>query len=1223
MQASIRATRPIELYTPFFKSRNPKRNEEFLSCLECNARNPMIERIYLLVDDGHLPDFSSNKVHILRLGNRPTYQDWLRLALRKSAGCIAVLANTDIHFDETIGNLKKLLAEPLRFVALSRYDMVGAGFELHKNPEWSQDTWALAVPDRPDEALIKALDFPLGVPRCDGKVAYTFLLHGYSLHNPCRHVKSYHLHDTPVREYSRKGDRTILGGVAYLHPTEDLLGPSKVEVHIWGCNHSQISRVVLNHSIEKWAQAGVIDLPNSFLPRIGCLWLDADKKGVAGAVLALKAMRRPSKHPVRLMIERGAGWEETEKAEILESVSASDRKSWFTKIEFSESCGQGSGEGGKWVSFFDRTERLLDSVRGLGAILRYETDSLPMKSDWLDTLNRRLQEPEYHNVVLVSERSGGLRPGSPPSPDALGNLILCAGNPAFLKFLENWKLTAILRPESGTDPFGNWKTVRIPSLQGLPDGLASFGVEPLTLRMLCPLEPETLILRAPDAAASEEIWRSVAKWKQSGVVIYDRDWQFPAVTEKHASEKAAASLKVPEGHIYFGFPWATLIDLLLWNKKDSGPLSEVLATYRRLLRGSRRVVTVCQHIHMLRFQELFVDAGITDVFWSHAVKGGHRFPDHPHVRIHPFPLFPVQCSKLDWGMAARTLLFSFVGVRSGKSYLTRSRDHIIDLLADNPRGLVKGRDEWHYNKVVYDFQIRKRAASGDGLVCDDASAEFLQILHKSVFSLCPSGSGPNSIRLWESIGAGAIPVILADTYRPPGDSRLWEDAAVFCAETEEAISALPARLAAIAGDATELEKKRHAMKRLWKKYGPERFVHDIQRLFQKCEEDMNSMEMEAAKDATVEAAVGGIPAALEDGGRQNGDSESRSEATGPTALHLPAGDINIIGFSITGFGDATSIGALLHSKLKTQGWGGQVREISYGGLSINALAGLIEDASKPIHPGDVILLEIATSFFSQQKYSLDHARPYVFAIAEYFARQGRHQVAFLNLFRADLDDNDCVVQAIREAAGYFGMPVIDLKPQFRNLYPHEPWGTTDGVHPDPASREQIAEEIYRNLKTSMIQTAKPRQWNGPRYHFASAIDFAPGKERFMYSGRGKSMNSVILRELEGMEFRFDAPIEIEGVFFLYGPETGYLSASVDDGDFFEFPTFDTFSYYRRIGFRHLKRKVNCLRLRVPAGKPQVELRRQTTLECGPRSEFVCGFLIRKTPGDSGAAEGQR
>ena len=39
--------------------------------------------------------------------------------------------------------------------------------------------------------------------------------------------------------------------------------------------------------------------------------------------------------------------------------------------------------------------------------------------------------------------------------------------------------------------------------------------------------------------------------------------------------------------------------------------------------------------------------------------------------------------------------------------------------------------------------------------------------------MSPSGSGPNSIRFWEALGVGSIPILLADTLELP-KHELWE-----------------------------------------------------------------------------------------------------------------------------------------------------------------------------------------------------------------------------------------------------------------------------------------------------------------------------------------------------------------------------------------------------------------------------------------------------------------
>ena len=57
------------------------------------------------------------------------------------------------------------------------------------------------------------------------------------------------------------------------------------------------------------------------------------------------------------------------------------------------------------------------------------------------------------------------------------------------------------------------------------------------------------------------------------------------------------------------------------------------------------------------------------------------------------------------------------------------------------------------------------------------------VLLRSKFSLCPSGSGPNSIRLWESLALGSIPVLLADTLELP-NHKLWDNAIVTILEKD-------------------------------------------------------------------------------------------------------------------------------------------------------------------------------------------------------------------------------------------------------------------------------------------------------------------------------------------------------------------------------------------------------------------------------------------------------
>ncbi|MCU0899516.1 MAG: exostosin family protein [Cypionkella sp.] len=275
---------------------------------------------------------------------------------------------------------------------------------------------------------------------------------------------------------------------------------------------------------------------------------------------------------------------------------------------------------------------------------------------------------------------------------------------------------------------------------------------------------------------------------------------------------------------------------------------------------------------MREFMDIFAEAGIDYIFWPHATQDdvARAASGIGGPRIHPFPLYPVQVEQATEAAAPeadgakRAHLFSFIGARADKHYPSQTRNHILDLLADDPRGFIRGRDGWFYHKVVYEKQVFSvhKAAPDAQLIEQDQAAQFRAVLEQSTFSLCPAGTGPNSIRLWESIGAGSIPVILADDWAPPGNRALWEAAAVFRPETPEAVSALPDELEAMARDPALLAAKRQAMRQLWLLYGPDSFVFDIHKLMQRLAVGQGAAAPEAAALPEPEPAPVSEPGAL-------------------------------------------------------------------------------------------------------------------------------------------------------------------------------------------------------------------------------------------------------------------------------------------------------------------------------------------------------------------------
>lgn len=310
------------------------------------------------------------------------------------------------------------------------------------------------------------------------------------------------------------------------------------------------------------------------------------------------------------------------------------------------------------------------------------------------------------------------------------------------------------------------------------------------------------------------------------IVSVDKLWQYPAITEKHAFKKVSELVPYCSGVVYFAFPWATLIDLIDNGKPEKDALFKDLESSVRQLKGYQKIITVCQHIRMLEHQDLFKDAGVDVVYWSHAVKDQYSFPMYGSIVIKSFPLYPVQNNCVDTPISQREYLFSFVGARANQWYLTESRNMIIDLLGDSKTGLVKGRDKWHFNDVVYKKQIGKGEYTDDIKIKENANAEeYLNVMRQTKFSLCPSGTGPNSIRLWESIEIGVIPVVLSDTYRFPGNERLWECAALTCSEDPDSIKDLPNKLRKISDD--ELVSRLNVLEQIKLLYGKETFVGDI------------------------------------------------------------------------------------------------------------------------------------------------------------------------------------------------------------------------------------------------------------------------------------------------------------------------------------------------------------------------------------------------------------
>ncbi|MEM9667538.1 MAG: exostosin family protein [Pseudomonadota bacterium] len=303
----------------------------------------------------------------------------------------------------------------------------------------------------------------------------------------------------------------------------------------------------------------------------------------------------------------------------------------------------------------------------------------------------------------------------------------------------------------------------------------------------------------------------------SHLYAYPFHWQLPAATEKAAFE----AMKEIEGEIkfqYFGIPWATIIDGV---RAKSPRVGEILSALRTLCAsaptGERRA-TVAQHIHAVRFIELFKAAGITDLFWSHAVAGQR---DIEGIAIHPFPLFPAQAPEPEETALEKKkrYLANFVGAYNPGIYLSNVRQKIFEDEGSDSSLLIIKRDRWHFDRSVYVEQIGGEKPEENQLSLETRmTEEYLQAIRNSWFTLCPTGSGPNSIRIFESLNLRSIPIILTRDLRLAGPSELWKQAAITEEDSESGYRKAMERAQATSPD--DREAKIAAGAKLQKVIGP-------------------------------------------------------------------------------------------------------------------------------------------------------------------------------------------------------------------------------------------------------------------------------------------------------------------------------------------------------------------------------------------------------------------
>ena len=256
---------------------------------------------------------------------------------------------------------------------------------------------------------------------------------------------------------------------------------------------------------------------------------------------------------------------------------------------------------------------------------------------------------------------------------------------------------------------------------------------------------------------------------------YKLYWQFPVITEK------TAFIQQKDNPLYIGLPWATIID-----KKIN--INGLLYDLVKKIDKTKEYITCCQHIHFRLLFIIFKVLNIKILYASHKIKNEDIING---IKINPCPLYAVnledksrnkEFKDKDFENCKRDILYSFMGSYK-PFYLTNIRKKIFKM--KHPKNtFVKYTGNWHFENIVYKYQVRNKLLSKNDISRDINNTRLYNILlSRTRYSLCPSGSGPNSIRFWESLGVGSIPILLADTLDLPYH-KLWNNAIIFLPENK-------------------------------------------------------------------------------------------------------------------------------------------------------------------------------------------------------------------------------------------------------------------------------------------------------------------------------------------------------------------------------------------------------------------------------------------------------
>ncbi len=852
------------LCTQYYRAQDNKRQKEIDTCLRINTNNLEIDKVIIFAE-AESPEIASGQVahEIIPINRRLQYSDWIRMA-RKEEDAIVMVANSDIYPLFTRQQLLATLSEPTDGLALTRrnWDQERNQSVLNLQPQWTQDLWAIRSDAEISQSLMDSTAFPLGVPGCDNRISHVLWTHGFRLKNPAYHLATIHLQAISKRDYDMGKDR-LYGGSTYVYPSLSAEALSSLDHIVWSKALEQPTGMSINlqdsgGSSETFVPNNEVK-PTTYLEHPLVTQLQWSYQSLGTEDISLwnqnwepieAAVPAADLIPIRLIdlldqeLTIDFRGNRHIQAAFLKLPPGSCPPDLVVFLEYRRD--------GRWLRCNDGL-RIQEHQTSRRHHLCFD-GRVPERCDRLRLRLRRNPsnygtQPGTEIVELILLGEARDRTG-----ESAANENHQAGRIEPLHQDEEWRHEIRCQRVASLG-------LRLPSsISILETYNERFEILEVETHIVCidfywpqaHLGTEKLRrgLTEGDAEAvfSEAFVRPVLEWKQGFIKTFKTHadalhfWQYPCKTEQDALETHQILRHTVRDkdtyHLYIGLPWATYLDKNTIPKDLIDAYTSKIAAIREILANFDRklcVHTVCQHDRWKDLLPLLSKLGISDLWLSQCTKDQINIHLHTtssesdsaeELRLHAWPLFavnaidPVRSHGLLFNpVKARHIKASFIGAYQ-KGYLSQIRRQLLDL--SHLEGYeISLNDRWYFEDIVYKQQTTTlEPVRNDALETEELEQvrRYNELLSASIFSLCPSGSGPNSIRFWESLAAGAIPVLLSGSCALPDLERMapaltrdWQDAVIIHSEAE--LHLLPARLAQIG--TRELEQRQALCRKLF------------------------------------------------------------------------------------------------------------------------------------------------------------------------------------------------------------------------------------------------------------------------------------------------------------------------------------------------------------------------------------------------------------------------